>query len=394
MWPALSLCLTGALIGLHLWWRRKSRRTEAALRERLNVLEAQQAEALSQERLQAETLFDSMVEGCLLLDAGGRIQITNRAFRQLFGVSGDCRGQTVIEVLRLHELAGLVNRLETEERVLDFELRVVAPTERFIQVNAAAIRGPAGKRRGALLVFHDLTRQKRLEQTSSEFVANVSHELRTPLSMIKGYAETLLGGARDDPELATKFLHTIERHANRLALLIEDLLTSSELESGRAVMNLKPVALRPLVDKVFEDFEARARAREVQLLNRLPPLTVKADADRLQQVFANLVDNAIKYGRVGGTTIITAHEREPWQVEIQVRDDGPGLPPEAVERIFERFYRVDKARSRDQGGTGLGLSIVKDIVQAHGGKVWAQSQPGQGTTFCFTLPAAAGAAAE
>jgi two-component system phosphate regulon sensor histidine kinase PhoR len=238
------------------------------------------------------------------------------------------------------------------------------------------------------MVFHDLTRLRNLEKVRQEFVANVSHELRTPLSMIKGCAETLLDGAKDDPAVATKFLQTIERHSNRLSLLIEDLLTISQLESGGVTPNARPVAMRAAVAKVFEDFTTRAAARQVTLVNQMPELTAQADADRLQQVLSNLVDNAIKYGRTEGTVTVAGCALNDGFVEVHVQDDGPGLPVEAVERVFERFYRVDKARSREQGGTGLGLSIVKHIVQAHGGKAWVKSEPGKGAAFFFTLPQA------
>jgi two-component system phosphate regulon sensor histidine kinase PhoR len=385
MWPVLTILLLAALAFLHLWWRQKLRQTEQSRNKEFEALKREHQETMLRERAQVETLFESMAEGCLLLDAAGRIQMTNRAFKELFGVNGEVRGKTVLEVLRHPELAGIVTRLATESRVLGCELKLGRDTDRFVEVNAAAVADPSGATRGAILVFHDLTRIKRLERASSDFVANVSHELRTPLSMIKGYVETLLGGAKDEPETAVKFLQTIERHSDRLALLIEDLLISSELESGRAVMNFKPVPLRPLVDKVFEDFAARAQKKSVKLLNQAPDLTVMADADRLHQVFANLVDNAIKYGRVEGCVTVGGGGRDDGGIEVFVKDDGPGLPPEAVERVFERFYRVDKARSRDQGGTGLGLSIVKDIVQAHGGRVWAESAQGQGAAFFFTL---------
>jgi two-component system phosphate regulon sensor histidine kinase PhoR len=386
MWPTLLILTALALGGWHWYWRQRQRTVEAGLRREIESLQTRQAEALAREQAQREALFNSMVEGFLLLDEAGRIQISNRAFQELFDIGGDLRGRTVLEVLRLHELADLTERLTREERVLGRELHLGGPGGRCVEVNAAAIRNGGGARRGAILVFHDLTRIKQLESASTEFVANVSHELRTPLSMIKGYVETLLGGAKDDPATATKFLQTIERHSNRLALLIEDLLTSSELESGRAVLQFKPVALRLLTAKVIEDFAPRAQPRNVRLLSELPDLTARADADRLQQVFANLVDNAIKYGRPGGSVTLGGQVLDDRRLQLCVRDDGPGLPPEAVGRIFERFYRVDKARSREAGGTGLGLSIVKDIVQAHGGEVWAESQPGQGAAFFFTLP--------
>jgi len=255
-------------------------------------------------------------------------------------------------------------------------------------VNAAIISNTAGKREGMILVFHDLTRLKQLEATRQEFVANVSHELRTPLAMIKGYVETLLSGAKEDPATATKFLQTVERHADRLTLLIEDLLTISSLESGQIQLRPQLISLPEAVEKVFADLKPKADFKKVKLQNKAPTLLCLADPHRLQQVLHNLVDNAIKYGRTEGSVIVAAGDSSDRMLEISVQDDGPGLPADSLERVFERFYRIDKARSRDQGGTGLGLSIVKHIIQAHGGNVGARSQPGQGASFFFTLPKA------
>jgi len=337
-----------------------------------------------------EVLFNSMVEGLLLLDETGRIQLGNRAFASLFGVTADIRGRTLMEALRLHELAELVNSLDSQKQVLGYELKLPGLGERWLQINAAGIFNGGGQRHGTVLVFHDLTRLKQLESARQEFVANVSHELRTPLSLIKGYVETLLDGARDNPEVATKFLHTIDRNAERLRLLIEDLLTISELESGRVKLSIQAIPLNPIIAKVFEDFRDRAAGKSIKLINETPDLAVRADADRLEQVLGNLVDNAIKYGRANGTVTIGGSARDGGLAEVFVRDDGPGIPPEAIERVFERFYRVDKARSREQGGTGLGLAIVKHIIQSHGGKVWATSEPGRGAAFFFTLPQGTG----
>jgi len=331
-----------------------------------------------------------MIEGLLLLDENGRIQLANRAFANLFDVTADVRGKTVMEVLRLHELAGLIENVAAEKQVLVHELKLGGLSERWLQVNAAAIFDAAGNKQGTILVFHDLTRLKQLERTREEFVANVSHELRTPLSLIKGYVETLLDGAKDKPAVASKFLQTIARNSERLQFLIEDLLTISELESGRLRMSLQTVALRPLVEKVVEDFKSRAQSRKVTLINNVPDLIARADSDRLQQVLGNLVDNAIKYGRSEGRVEITGQAADGGAIELCVQDDGPGIPAEALERVFERFYRVDKARSREQGGTGLGLAIVKHIVQSHGGRVWAKSEPGRGAAFYFTLMQDAG----
>jgi two-component system, OmpR family, phosphate regulon sensor histidine kinase PhoR len=391
LWPMLTAVALLALAGLHLWWRARFLRARQAARLELDALREEQRRAALQVQTQQEVLFDSMVEGLLLLDERGRIQLANRTFAALFGVTADIRGRTIIEALRLHELAALVSSLDTHKQVLGFELELPGVNERCLEINAAAIFNGHGRRHGTVLVFHDLTRLKQLESARQEFVANVSHELRTPLSLIKGYVETLLDGARNNPDVATKFLQTIDRNAERLRLLIEDLLTVSELESGRVRLTLQPVALAPVVSKVLEDFKTRAGAKEVKLINQAPDLAVRADADRLEQVLGNLLDNAIKYGRAQGTVTVGGSAREGGQVEVFVQDDGPGIPPEALERVFERFYRVDKARSREQGGTGLGLAIVKHIVQSHGGRVWATSQVGHGARFYFTLPQDPGA---
>jgi two-component system phosphate regulon sensor histidine kinase PhoR len=388
LWPILTTISVMALAALHLGWRARHR---AALRETERRLAAwTQASQEREADLQArqEALLNSMVEGLLLLDQEGRIELANRASLRLLDLPGDLRGKTLIEAVRAHELAGLVKSLSPQQPLLDYQLRLAGPSEKWLQVNGAAWLDNQGRPRGTVLVFHDLTRLKKLERNREEFVANVSHELRTPLSMIKGYVETLLEGAKDNPDVATRFLQTINRNADRLKLLIEDLLTISELESGRVRLNLQPVVLRAAADKVLGDFKARADAKGIELTNIMPEMRVRADASRLEQVLANLVDNAIKYGRPGGHVELSARAGNSGLVEVCVRDDGPGIPPDSLERVFERFYRVDKARSREQGGTGLGLSIVKHIVQSHGGTVWARSEPGQGASFFFTMPGA------
>jgi two-component system phosphate regulon sensor histidine kinase PhoR len=338
-------------------------------------------------KAQQQVLFNSMIEGLLLLDRSQKIYLANRAFKNLFGLKIELRGKTILEVLRLHELEELVLRVQAEGQVFDYEVKLPDLTERWLRVNASVISNSAGEREGMILVFHELTRLKQLERTREEFVANVSHELRTPLSLIKGYVETLLDGARHNPEVAERFLKIIERNTSRLDLLIQDLLTISALESGRMKLNLQPVDVRTVAEKVLGDLHAKADDKQVTLANALPVLPIQADGNRLDQVFANLVDNAIKYGRPNGKVTVSGRELDDGRVEVCVQDDGPGIPPESLDRVFERFYRVDKARSRDQGGTGLGLSIVKHIVQAHGGEVWARSELGKGASFFFTLPA-------
>ncbi len=387
LWPILTCLAVAAAIALQFWWRARFLRAQSAARNELETLQREHQQAELQVRTQQQALFDSMAEGLLLLDDQGRIRLANRAFTTLFGQTADLRSRTILEALRLHELAELVGLLGEKTPVLARELKLSRPSERWLEINGAAIFNGGGRRYGTVLVFHDLTRLKQLENTRKDFVANVSHELRTPLSLIKGYVETLLDGAKDDPEVAAKFLRTIQRNADRLQLLIEDLLAISELESGNVQLNLETVLLGPIVQRVLEDFKARAEAKRVELADETPALSVRADPARVEQVLGNLVDNAIKYGRVNGRVIVGGAALPDGQVRLFVRDDGGGIPPESLGRLFERFYRVDKARSREQGGTGLGLAIVKHIVQSHGGKVWAESQLGQGATFSFTLPA-------
>ncbi len=386
MWFFLFILALTALAGLHFWWRAKFRALQSRRTAEIEASQRQQQQTSLDAQAQQKVLFDSMLEGLLLLDRSRKIYLANRAFKNMFGVKAELRGKTVVEALRLHELDELLQRAETEKQVLDYEIKLPGLAERWLQVNAAAITNAAGERDGTILVFHDLTRLKQLERQREEFVANVSHELRTPLSLIKGYVETLLDGARDNPEVAERFLKIIERNTNRLDLLIQDLLTISALESERIKLDLQPVDLHALADKVLTFLHTKAENKNVTLVNELPELTVNGDANRLDQVLANLVDNGIKYGRADGRLVVGGKKLADGALEIFVRDDGPGIPAEALDRVFERFYRVDKARSRDQGGTGLGLAIVKHIVHAHGGEVRVESELGKGATFFFTLP--------
>ena len=386
MWPALTFIAVVSAAGLHFWWRAKFNAQQQQRAAEIEDSRRRQQQTSLDAQAQQKVLFDSMLEGLLLLDRNRKIYLANRAFKDLFHLKAGLSGKTIVETLRLHELDELLQRVEAGQQVFGYELKLPDLNERWLQVNAAAITNAAGEREGTILVFHDLTRLKQLERQREEFVANVSHELRTPLSLIKGYVETLLDGARHDPEVAERFLKIIERNTNRLDLLIQDLLTISALEAGRVKLNLQKVELRPLAEKVLGDLKPPADSKGVALVNQLPDLIAAADAVRLEQVLANLVDNAIKYGRSQGTVTVGGGKTGDGKIEVFVQDDGPGIPPESLDRVFERFYRVDKARSREQGGTGLGLSIVKHIVQSHGGKVWVKSEPGKGATFFFTLP--------
>ncbi len=387
MWFALIiLCVAG--LALHFGWRATLRRERTAWAAEIFRRDAREQSAAAETLARQDALFDSMIEGVLVLDETDRIRFANQTFAQMFATSGILRGKVLLDAVRLHEVADIIERTRSEGRVMDHELKLVGEPERWLQINAAALTSLDRRKLGTILVFHDLTRLKQLERTREEFVANVSHELRTPLSLIKGYVETLLDGARNDPAVAERFLKVIERNTRRLDLLIQDLLTISALEDGRMQLDLQPVNLRPLVENVFSDLQAKSESKNMTLANELPELTARGDVNRLDQVLTNLVDNAIKYGCAQGSVQVGGKILGNGQLEIFVRDDGTGIPPESLDRVFERFYRVDKARSRDQGGTGLGLSIVKHIVQAHGGEVRCESELGKGATFFFTLPTA------
>jgi two-component system phosphate regulon sensor histidine kinase PhoR len=390
MWEALTIVGVAGLVVFHAyrWWMwRAASRKLALLEEKVAVSERYYQDASFQSRAQLQTLFNSMVEGVMLLDEDGRVSLVNQSLERQFRLMLDVRGLTVAEALGRADVAGLVDRLRQSREVLTIEIELNSGAPRFLEVNAASVLDRNGQPQGATLVFHDLTRIRQFENTRREFVANVSHELRTPLSLIKGYAETLINGAKDNPEFNLRFLQKIERHSNRLTNLIEDLLTISRLESGQVNLKHDVVDLRQLASHVVEDLQARAEEKATTMLNKIPAgLAARGDLDRLQQVFVNLVDNAIKYGKSPGRITLEAKEMAgPW-VQVCVSDDGPGIPAEARERIFERFYRVDKARSREKGGTGLGLSIVKHALHLHGGDVSVRSRIGEGSVFRFRIP--------
>jgi two-component system phosphate regulon sensor histidine kinase PhoR len=391
LWSFAIFAALVALVLLDFWWherRRRRERTRVAQEYRAALLR-EQTRVVAEAKARQQALFDSLVEGVLLLDGNGKVQLANRSLTRLLGLETSLRGQTLAEALRWPALSELAARLAAGRQVQDAEVEFPASQPRTLHVNAAVHSDADGKPQGTIFVFHDITRLKQLEATRREFVANVSHELRTPLAMIKGCVETLLDGAQDDPAVVTRFLQTIARHADRLTYLIEDLLTLSRLESGQLVLHPQPAQAREIAARVCDDLAALAAGRQARLENAVPEaLTVQADPQRLQQVLFNLVENAVKYGRAAGHVCVEARVHDEANVEFSVCDDGPGIPAEARERIFERFFRLDKARSRGAGGTGLGLAIVKHIVQAHGGRVWVESPLGGGSRFCFTLPRA------
>ena len=375
----ISLLTGGAL----MHWFKKSGMSElrSTQAEEIQRLKTSHKHLIAQQTSRTAALFDAMVEGVLVLDANRRVVMANAAMRTHFNVGNEATGHPLIDALRLHAVHDIVQRTLGEGRAIDEEIEVdrLNETNRHFQVNSALIGGEA---EGMVLVFNDITRLKQLEETRREFVSNVSHELRTPLSVIKGCAETLPLPGVD----ILKFASMIERHADRLTLLVEDLLTLSSIETGNVAMKPQPLNLSSAVRQVTEGLSPRAAERDVAVHNDVDAkITVQADPVRLHQVLTNLVENAIKYGNEHGDVVIEAKATLNSTI-LSVSDDGPGIPAEARERIFERFYRLDKARSREQGGTGLGLAIVKHIIHAHGGRVWVEASERGGAKFCCTLP--------
>ncbi len=350
-------------------------------------LEHQQSSQLTQ----LEATLGSLQEAVLLVDHHNHILLANKALQDIFPKATNIIDQR-LEVV-LHSVAFL-NYVEAvrkgradPQHTIEFD---DDEDTRWVEVTGSTIPAlDGGKGRWALFVLHDITRQKRLELVRKEFVANVSHELRTPLSVIKGYVETLVDGHHEmDLDDRTKFLATIHRHTERLNSLLEDLLTLSRLESINPGLQRESTSLHTLVGGIVDDYRGRPAARAHELQCDIDPAIEKLLIDPLKitQVFENLLDNALKYTPAGSRISVTGKRRTD-EIEVRVADTGPGIPEADLPHIFERFYRVDKGRSRDKGGTGLGLSIVKHIIQLHGGRVKVESKAGQGTVFILTLPA-------
>jgi two-component system phosphate regulon sensor histidine kinase PhoR len=299
---------------------------------------------------------------------------------------GRGEGKPFLEVIRNADLHEIFRSGRTAGGVFRREVRVVHPADRTLRVSAVPLRF-TGEDPGLVLVMDDVTELRRLEQVRTEFIANVSHELRTPLTAIQGYLETLLGGALDEPEHARRFVEIAFRHTERLGRLLNDLTDLSNIELGKVSLRLAPTPLRPVVDSVLELVAAKARDGEVTVTADVSDaMFVQADHDRLVQILINLVDNAVKYTPAGGAVTVRARPTAEGRIEVSVSDTGIGIPRADLPRITERFYRVDKARSRELGGTGLGLAIVKHLVLAHGGDVAIDSEEGRGTTVRVLLP--------
>jgi two-component system phosphate regulon sensor histidine kinase PhoR len=342
-------------------------------------------QTLTDERNRSAAILGSMVEGVAVVGGDERILYCNQAFEQILELPpGSSQGKKLVEGLRQAELVTAVRQVLPGGDEVTGEVEVGTVRRRSFSVTAAPVR--AAEANSAVLVLHDITELRRLERVRRDFVANVSHEFKTPLTAIQGFAETLLGGALDDRANRKRFMEIIREHAQRLARLTDDLLKLSRIEAGRLELEWRPVNVATLVNGCVETARLKAESKglriAVGLPKGLPP--VRGDAVQLGEVLQNLVDNALQYTPPGGRIDVTAYSNGE-EVIFTVADTGIGIPEADLERIFERFYRVDAARSREAGGTGLGLSIARHIVDAHGGRMWVESAVGQGSRFRFSI---------
>jgi two-component system phosphate regulon sensor histidine kinase PhoR len=337
-------------------------------------------------RLELEAVFRDIPEAILVANGSGVITHINDRARQLMGVKGfEPEGMRLSGMPAGPELSTAAIKALSSGQPVHMEIEPGHPPGAVLSVSVSPIV-EAGTVRGCVLVTRDITGPRNMENMRKDFVANVSHELRTPLTAIKGCAETLLGGALEDKEHGPGFARSIYEQALRLENLVGDLLKISYAESGRVILEKTRVGMKELADLTAEGLAAILARKNISVLNRVPgELSVSADRDKLSQVLINLLDNAAKYSREGGEIRVSASE-DAGYVRVMVEDDGPGIAPGHLPHIFERFYRADKARSRELGGTGLGLSIVKHLVELHGGSVGVDSAEGRGSIFWFTLP--------
>jgi two-component system phosphate regulon sensor histidine kinase PhoR len=379
--------------GLFNWRVRLEGRKDdlAALGNQLNRMAevtGEKIEALSKALAESQALLAGMEEGVLIVDLHGRVQKVNGAMEAILSHAYPSDiGKHYLEVFRDPELNELIQETLAGKQGQQRTLSPLSQPGRSFHMQSSLIQDPGSGVGGIIVVFHDVTDLKRLERIRQDFVANVSHELRTPLTAIRGYVEALLDEDLGSTSQAKDFLRTIERHSQRMEKIVSDLLLLSEMESPDRMLNRTPLQLQGLISSAVETLLPLAQSKnltlQVETPAQIPPIS--GDGQKIHQVLVNLLSNAISYTQEGGHIAIEVQPADGG-VEVGVTDDGIGILPEHLSRIFERFYRVDKSRSREEGGTGLGLSIVKHIVEAHGGWVNVESKPGKGSRFNFFLP--------
>lgn len=342
---------------------------------------------ISAERNKVEAIIAGMTDAVVATDRAGRVILLNRAAEELLRLErGRIEGRPAHEIVEAGRLVAMLEDATERGRLTAEELPPGSVGDRVVEAHCAPITGDGGAVVGAVAVLRDVTELRQTERLRRELTANVSHELRTPLTSIVGFAETLLDGAMQDEATCRRFLTIIDSEAKRLVKLVDDLMDLSRLESKRVALDLQPVDVGRLVHHVLDKMKPLADTSQLALSRSVPAgLIVPADSDRLEQVLTNLVDNALKYTPPGGRIEVRAVAANG-EVAVEVADTGRGIPPEDLPHVFDRFYRVDRSRTRGSGGTGLGLAIAKHIVEAHGGRISVRSRRDEGTTFEFTLP--------
>jgi two-component system phosphate regulon sensor histidine kinase PhoR len=331
-----------------------------------------------------------MQDGLLVVDKSLRVTLVNQAFRKLFGLPEISVGTPLLDVVRDATADRLIAETLRTGRATQSELILAdakTNSERDVEITAVPVKDEADLTTGAVVLFHDITQLKQTDKVRRDFVANVSHELRTPLSIVRGYIETLLDNPKTSDKELSRILRVMERHSKRLGLLVDDLLTLARLESRNTTLQFSDVQLAELFESVIRDWGKQLANKRLKVAVDLSPeaQTIRADETRLHEVLYNLLDNAVKYSREAGEIHLQAAQHDH-EIVLSVTDNGIGISKDDLPRIFERFYRADKARSRELGGTGLGLAIVKHIAQLHGGRVEAESELGRGTTIRVVLP--------
>lgn len=349
----------------------------------------EKVQAATEEKGKLEAAFASMTDAVLVLDNQGRIEALNKSFKTIFGIRRrDILGKTPLEAFRNVELQNAIERFKETGMPISQEIALGTENGFILDVNISSIQGlPRGEEK-TMIVFHDVTRLKKLEKMRVDFVANVTHEIKTPLTAILGFIETLQEGAIEEKETAGKFLQTIRKHAERLNRLVDDLLTLSDIELGEVSFIFESVIVSGVVETVISIIEPRAVDKKLHLDKNIPDdlPPILADRDRLHQILLNVLDNAVKFTPEGESISITAADNEEGNVIVKISDTGIGIPRDEIARLGERFYRVDKTRSREMGGTGLGLSIVKHLMMVHNGRIEIESQLGVGTTVSLYFP--------
>ncbi|MEC2077655.1 two-component system histidine kinase PnpS [Metabacillus fastidiosus] len=351
-----------------------------------NLQDMTRAQEMQQDRLQ--TLIENMGSGLILIDGRGYVNLVNRAYKEIFEIkSVDFLYQLYYDAFKHQEIIDIIEEIFMTEVKVRRQLHIPIKIERrHFEVYGAPIIGTNDEWKGIVLVFHDITELKKLEQMRKDFVANVSHELKTPITSIKGFSETLLDGALSDEETAEYFLAIILKESDRLQTLIQDLLDLSKIEQQGFELSFRHCDLREIFEEIHILLKSKAIEKELELSVNLPEsdLFIMGDLYRLKQIFINLINNALTYTPKGGTVWVNVENHSEY-VLIMISDTGIGITEEEIPRIFERFYRVDKARSRNSGGTGLGLAIVKHLIEAHKGQISVRSEINKGTTFTVKL---------